>query len=119
MSCCPVSAVLAYMSVRGPGPGLFFRFEDGKPLTRTRLVVKVRDAIQAAGVDCSPYSGHSFRSGAATIAARQRISDVTIKILGRWKSCAYQRYIKTPRDQLAAISRSLAGASSVSQQISK
>lgn len=116
---CPVSAVLAYMSLRGPGPGPLFRFEDGKALTRSRLVGKLREAIQAAGVDCSPYSGHSFRSGAATTAAHQGISDATIKMLGRWKSSAYQLYVKTPREQLAAISRSLVGTSSVAQQNSK
>ena len=42
---CPVSAVLAYMSIRGPGPGPFFRFKDNKPLTRPRLVAKLREAI--------------------------------------------------------------------------
>ena len=43
-----------------------------------------------AGIDFVPYSGHSFRSGAATTAAKQGISDATIKMLGRWKSSAYQ-----------------------------
>ena len=84
----------------------FFRFSDGKPLTRSRLVAKLKESIQAAGVNCAAYSGHSFRSGAATTAARQGIGDATIKMLGRWKSSAYQllQYIKTPREQLAAVS---------------
>ena len=105
---CPVAAVLAFMALRGPGPGPFFRFSDGKPLTRSRLVAKLKESIQAAGVNCAAYSGHSFRSGAATTAARQGIGDATIKMLGRWKSSAYQLYIKTPREQLAAVSRALA-----------
>ena len=105
---CPVAAVLAFMALRGPGPGPFFRFRDGKPLTRSRLVTKLKESIQAAGVNCTAYSGHSFRSGAATTAARQGIGDATIKMLGRWKSSAYQLYIKTPREQLAAVSRALA-----------
>jgi hypothetical protein len=107
---CPVSAVLAYMALRGPGPGPLFQFRDGRPLTRTRLVQKVKEAISAAGINCAPYSGHSFRSGAATTAAKQGISDATIKTLGRWQSNAYQLYIKTPRQQLAAISQRLAGS---------
>ena len=105
---CPVSTVLAYMSIHGPGPGPFFRFKDNKPLTRPRLVAKLREAILATGVDCTAYSGHSFRSGAATTAARQGISDSTIKMLGCWQSSAYQLYIKTPREQLAAVLQSLA-----------
>ena len=104
---CPVTAVLAYMVARGKGPGPFFRFHDGKPLTRARFVAGVREALAKAGVDNSAYSGHSFRSGAATTAAKQGISDSTIKMMGRWKSSAYQLYIKTPREQLASISRRL------------
>ena len=104
-----VSAVLAYMAVRGPGPGPLFQFQDGRFLTRARLVTEVKEAISAGGVDSSPYSGHSFRSGAATTAARQGIAEATIQKLGRWKSSAYQLYIKTPRQELAAVSQRLAG----------
>lgn len=104
---CPVSAVLQYMVRRGSAAGPFFRFMDGHPLSRTRLVAKVRGALNKAGIDCSAYSGHSFRSGAATTAARQGIGDATIKMLGRWRSSAYQAYIKTLREQLAAYSRQL------------
>jgi hypothetical protein len=109
-SLCPVSAVLSYMVERGADRGPFFRFQDGKPLTRVRFVTKIKEALAASGVDCSAYSGHSFWSGAATTAAKQGISDATIKMLGRWKSSAYQLYIKTPREQLATYSRSLSRA---------
>ena len=105
---CPVATVLAFMALRGPGPGSLFHFRDGKPLTHSRLVVKLKESIQAAGVNCAAYSGHSFRSGEATTAVRQGIGDATIKMLGRWKSSAYQSYIKMPREQLAAVLRALA-----------
>lgn len=101
---CPVTAVLHYMVARGQGTGPFFRFEDGAPLTRMKFVDKVKEALSQAGVDCTAYSGHSFRIGAATTAAKRGISDATIKMLGRWKSSAYQVYIKTPREQLASYS---------------
>lgn len=104
---CPVTAVLTYMTARGQGPGPLFVFQNGTPLTRARFVVRLREALGSAGVDQSAYSGHSFRSGAATTAARQGISDSTIKMLGRWKSSAYQLYIKTPKEQLASISQCL------------
>ena len=96
---CPVVATLAYMVQRRPGPGPLFKFQDGKPLTRQRFVARVREALTSAGVDSSAYSGHTFRSGAATTAAKCGVSDVVIKMLRRWKSSAYQLYIKTPRDQ--------------------
>ena len=109
---CPVSAMLAYLILaylirRGSGPGPLFRFQDGKPLTRSRFVERIRQALTEVGIDPTPYSGHSFRSGAATTAARQGIGDATIKMLGRWKSSAYQLYIKTPRQHLAKISGTL------------
>ena len=55
---------------------------DGKPLTQARFVVKVKEALAAAGVDNSPYSGHSFRSGAATTVMELGVGDATIKMLG-------------------------------------
>lgn len=105
---CPVSAVLAYLTKRGSSPGPLFQFSDGRPLTRARFVAEVKEALSLAGIDSSQYSGHSFRSGAATTAVRRGIGDATIQMLGRWKSDAYRAYIKTPRDQLAEVSRRLA-----------
>ena len=113
---CPVSALLGYLLARGAGPGPLFRFEDGKPLTRMRLVEKVRRALQVAGVLSKPYSGHSFRIGAATTAARVGVEDSTIKMLGRWRSNAYQLYIRMPREQLAAVSRQLVRGSGHQQE---
>lgn len=106
---CPVAAMLGYLSYRRSSPGLLFKFKDGRPLTRSSFVKAVRSALDAAGIDSSRYSGHSFRSGAATTAAKQGIGDATIMMLGRWRSSAYQRYVKTPRRQLAAFSQVLAG----------
>ena len=84
----------------------FFLFADGSFLTRD-LVREVRDALSRAGIDCSLYAGHSFRIGAATTAAKQKVPDSTIKMLGRWESAAYTQYIRTPCETLASISRVL------------
>ncbi len=104
---CPVTAVLTYMAQRGDQAGAFFRVVDGSPLTKARFVSSVRRALAMAGVDCSPYSGHSFRIGAATAAALAGIEDSTIQALGRWSSNAFLRYIRTPPDSLARFSSSL------------
>lgn len=42
---CPVSAMLAYLLIRGRQAGLLFLFKDGKPLTRQRFVQAVHDAL--------------------------------------------------------------------------
>ena len=104
---CPVSAVLAYVTVRPTGSGPFFVFKDGSYLTRDLLVSCIRRALAAAGMDTKGYSGHSFRIGAATTAALVGIEDSMIKMLGRWESSAYQRYLRMPRDSLAALSARL------------
>lgn len=105
---CPVKAMLNYLLVRVDSEGPLFKFQDGRFLTRQRLVDAIRDALQAAGMDHSKYCGHSFRIGAATTAAKRGMEDSVIKTLGRWKSLAYLEYVKIPRDQLAAYSTVLA-----------
>ena len=69
-----------------------------------KFLDKVKEALSQVGVDCTAYSGHNFCIGAATTAAKWGISDATIKMLGRWKSSAYQVYIKIQREQLASYS---------------
>ena len=98
---CPVAAILAYMTVREAGPGPPFRFKDGRPLTRPCLVSEVRLALEEAGTSSAGISGHSFRIGAATTAAERGVGDSTIKDMGKWRSNAYQRYIKTDQRGLA------------------
>ena len=108
---CPVAATMAYYAIRPPTvPGPFFICQDGAPLTREKLVSAVRDALSRSGVNAAHYSGHSFRVGAATTAARAGLSEATIKMLGRWESAAYERYVRTPRESLAAISSQLTRA---------
>ena len=104
---CPVVAMLRYLAVRGFDQGPLFRLSDGKPLTRPLLVERVRGALGKAGVEATHYSGHSFRIGAATTAAANRVSDATIQLLGRWRSDSYCQYILTPRGRLSNVSRIL------------
>ena len=105
---CPVAALMAYMALRGPGQGPLFRYKDGRPLTRQRLVEDIREALSKCGLNPKEYAGHSFRIGAATTAAACGVPADTIKTLGRWRSQAYQLYVRLPTSQLAGISRQLA-----------
>ena len=105
---CPVAALLAYLARRGSGDGPLFRFKNGQPLTRSRLVMEVRKALQEAGLQPETYAGHSFRIGAATTAAACGVPADVIKTLGRWKSQAYLLYVRLPSSQLSDISKKLA-----------
>ena len=104
---CPVAAVLAYLSIRPSTPGPLFIFHDGTPLSRAQLISHLRDALSQVGVKATNFSGHSFRIGAASTAAAAGLSDSFIQKLGRWKSTAFTRYIRTPSDSLAAASGTL------------
>ena len=100
---CPVSAVAAFMVARGNQQGPFFKFKDGRPLTKSKFTHAVRDVLQKSGLPYQSFAGHSFRIGAATTAAKAGIEDSVICMLGRWNSSAFLVYIQTPREQLAQI----------------
>ena len=106
-STCAVLAVLGYLAIRPATPGPLFIHRDGSPLTRAQLVSAIRSTLQISGMDISRYSGHSFRVGAATAAARAGLPDSLIQTLGRWKSSAFLRYIRTPKSTLLGVARSL------------
>ena len=104
---CPVSEMLGYIELRGPAPGPFFRFHDGSPLTKSAFVERVRRALSSVGYQPGAYAGHSFRIGAATAALEAGLEDSVIRLMGRWNSDAFHRYIRTPRDTLAGYSGAL------------
>jgi len=106
---CPVAGILSFVALRGNTAGPFFRFLDGTPLTKSRFVSHVREAMVRAGIPTHNYSGHSFRIGAATAAAQAGLQDSTIQALGRWSSNAFLRYIRRPQDTLARYSCTISG----------
>lgn len=65
-------------------------------LSRNNFLNMLKHALTCVGYDSSMYSGHSFQIGAATTAGSVHVEDHLIKILGRWSSDAYCRYIRTP-----------------------
>ena len=105
---CAIRAVVSYLTVRGAGPGPLFRLQSGQPLSRQLLTSWLRQIVASAGLPGN-FSSHSFRIGAATVAARQGIPDHLIQALGRWTSNAYQLYIRTPSAALAGLSSQLSG----------
>ena len=82
-SFCPVTTVLRYMVMRGSHAGLFLRFITANP----PQVCRKRQGGPNLSWNCLEYSGHSFRAEVATTAAK---SNFIIRMLGRWKSSAYQ-----------------------------
>ena len=104
---CPVTSVLSYMAIRPNTADRLFVFQDGSALTRSKLTSHLREAVASIALKPKGYSGHSFRIGAASTAAAVGLSDTLIQQAGRWRSEAFRLYVRTPNEQLAAISRSL------------
>ena len=105
---CPVSALLKFIEVRSDVPDPFFIDSSGGTITKPWFVRQIRDFLCSLGFPQDQYAGHSFRIGAATIAAQRGVEDSVIKTLGRWQSAAFLQYIRTPKEQLEASSKVMA-----------
>ena len=104
---CPVRGMLPYLALRGGQKGPLFMLKDGRGLTRQLFSTALNNLLEELHMDSGSYNTHSFRIGAATSAKTANIPDTYIKMMGRWKSDSYQRYIKTPPDELAKLSKYL------------
>ena len=101
---CPVGELLKYLYYRVVIRRPFF--PDGSPFTRDLLNSKICNLLVSCGV-VGDYTGHSFRFGAATTAARVGLPVLLIKTVGRWSSDAYKLYIRTSELDIAAVSSKL------------
>ena len=92
---CPVVSLTNYLHLRGPGTGPLFIYQNGTPLSRSQLSSFLQTTLQSAGIP-GKFSGHSFRIGAATTAARKGLPDHLINTMGLWSSEAYLLCVRTP-----------------------
>ena len=106
---CAFSALHDYLlQTYGQGTSNpLFKFTDGRSLTRALLTNNVRALLHVCGLDSANFASHSFRIGAATTAGAVGLLDWLIIVLGRWKSNAYQTYIKTPKEAILQVPRIL------------
>ncbi|XP_054825892.1 integrase/recombinase xerD homolog [Eublepharis macularius] len=91
---CPVRAVRAFLECRPPHPGPLFIHEDGSPLSRYQFSSVLRACLQSAGLPPMQFGSHSFRIGAATVAADLGLPAPVIQSIGRWHSSAFHSYIR-------------------------
>ena len=104
---CTVQALLAYLVIRGDGPSPLFLCQNRRLLLHALLTDWLKRILASAGISGN-FSSHSFRIGAATVAGHNGIPDHLIQELGRWKSNAYQGYIRNPSAVLSSLSQKLA-----------
>ena len=107
---CPVYALQKYIKLRGYFQGPLFVFSSGAFLTRADIVKLLKDCLPAS----VNINTHSFRIGGASAAASAGLPETTIKILGRWSSDAYKRYVHFSDDNVINWSRMIACTQDIS-----
>lgn len=93
-----VDSLVEFVQLRGNRQGPLFCCLRGKPIVRSQFDKILHKCLALCGLDGSRYKGHSFRIGAASDAAQQGLSDAKIRTMGRWKSNAFQKYIRSSID---------------------
>ena len=91
---CPVFAVFNYLKIRLNLPGLLFLDSLGRPVLSGWVLSKMRQLLDILKLDSDGYNLHSLRIGAATDWANQGKSITQIKLMGRWKSYAFIKYLR-------------------------
>lgn len=98
---CPVHCLLEYLKLRGNTPGPLFCMPDLKPITRDIFIKNLKIALSFCGLDPTLYKSHSYRIGGASYYAEIGLSDEQIRLIGRWKTNAFRKYIRSQRILLA------------------
>ena len=93
-SVCPVVLLTRYLHLRRGNTGPLFCHINMDPIQPAKFRELLHMAVVRANLASSHITPHSFRIGAATFAAAQGASSQQIQAMGRWKSSAYQKYIR-------------------------
>lgn len=91
---CPLILLSEYIHFRGTSPGFLFCFCDGRPVSAARFRHFLAASLTFAGLSHLKITPHSFRIGAATMAAIRYVPQSSIQSMGRWKSNAFTKYIR-------------------------
>ncbi len=98
---CPVTSLKNWINLSKIKTGpVFRRFAKGPTLTANRLtdqsvVLIIKDCLKLAGIENQNFSGHSLRSGFATVAAESGADERSIMAMtGHKTTQMVRRYIK-------------------------
>ncbi len=90
---CPVNRTMQYPKLRGLQPGPIFVTKCGQPINRSQVASTLKACSSIAHLQPDSINTHSFRAGRTSDLA-QSLTPSVIQHVGRWKSDAYQRYIR-------------------------
>ena len=82
-----------YLQSRGFHPGPLFMYNN-QPVTRSFFISILNQTAKVAQLPPDNIKSHSFRIGAATTALLKGYSHDQIRVMGRWHSDAFKKYIR-------------------------
>jgi hypothetical protein len=96
---CAYCLMVRYMKRRSSVDQAAPLFADRRAnvLHKSCLVSATRLSLSAIGLNPALYSGHSFHAGSATTGADCGFNQWELKMLGRWSSECYNRYLRNPK----------------------
>ena len=94
---CPYVLLVNYLNLRGDGPGPLFCFSNYHHVSRCFFTTKLKACLSFCGLDTKLYLSHSFRIGGSSYLASMGMSDLQIKLMGRWSSDSFIRYIRNQK----------------------
>jgi hypothetical protein len=111
---CPLKAI-EEMKEQSPHPPPFpdsplFCMEDGSPLSAKIFRKRLKTLTTARLNDGEKYTGHSCRRGGAQALFDAGVPATQIKIIGRWKSDSFLRYIGVTLNHMLRTSALMARA---------
>ena len=98
---CPVSALHAAFGLdpvpQRAGPAFWVgRDNTWSPLLYPAFLARFKSELRQAGLDPGLFAAHSFRRGGATRAFAVGLPGELIRVMGDWRSDAYQGYLDFP-----------------------
>lgn len=101
---CPAALLSDYIKYRGTAHGYLFCFCDGRPVSPSCFRKYLTTSVSYARMTHLNIAPHSFRIGAATLAAMKNVPSSSIQAMGRWKSAAFNKYIRITSFDQAPVS---------------
>ena len=99
---CPVSAVAAYLANYNARAQPLYQFADGRFLTADDINFWLGQLTEPG------VTSHSLRTGGATRIAELGAPTWQLQASGRWRSNAYQRYLRPTRTAMGRLASAMA-----------
>ena len=93
---CPCDSLRRYLKLRGTVDGPLFIDCMAKVISFAKFRSVLTMCLNFCQLPADLYTPHSFRIGACTQAIMSGVSADKVQAMGRWRSRAYQRYIRLP-----------------------